>query len=201
MILFRGIELHPPSLEVGAQSNSMDEVQAGDQIIRCDRDRTRAAYSALLTGDAERCGCLYCLNFAAQRSSAYPIDFGLLLERIGIDVEKEGEVYEIGLQGDLRTYCGWFYFSGYLTEPGERMTELPGFQYYFRDAVQLPRPDADFGERAAAVEFETRLPWVLKDRPEPVCCCSHPALVGRTFVSWWVVCATLQTFMMVASFP
>ena len=73
----------------------MDEMQLGDQIIRFDKAYTRTAYAAIHHGDADRCGCLYCLNFAAQRSSAFPADFVSMLEKIGIDPCKEGEVYEL----------------------------------------------------------------------------------------------------------
>jgi hypothetical protein len=91
-----------------------------------------------------------------------PDEFRELLAQIGIDAQKEGEVYELGRPGDLRVYCGWFYFSERNT------TTAPGFQHYFRDAKQLPKPDADFGDKVAAVEFQTRLAWVLTDQPEPL---------------------------------
>jgi hypothetical protein len=147
----------------------MDEIRSGDQVILYDRRLTAAAYSAVPGGDAERCGCLYCQNFAAQGSSVYPDAFRRLLTQIGIDAQKEGEVYELGRQGDLRIYCGWFYFSGEVVEPGERNTiTAPDFQHYFRDAKQLPKPDADFGDKVAAVEFQTRLAWALTDQPEPL---------------------------------
>jgi hypothetical protein len=69
----------------------MDRIQSGDQIIRFDREQTRNAYSAMKDGEAERCGCSSCLNFAAQRTTVYPQDFLVLLNQLGIDPEKEGE--------------------------------------------------------------------------------------------------------------
>ncbi len=36
-----------------------------------------------------------------------------------------------------------------------------GFQYYFTDAARLPKPRADFGKDVLAVEFITKLPWVM----------------------------------------
>src|ERR1035438_1387315 len=109
----------------------MDEIQAGDQTIRFDRTLTRAAYSAVPGGGAERCGCLYCLNFAAQRSSVYPDEFRSLLKQIGIDHEKEGEVYEVGPEGDVRIYGGWFYFAGEVLKSGERNSTLANFEVWF----------------------------------------------------------------------
>ena len=144
----------------------MDRMQSGDQTIRYDREQTRKAYAAVKGGDAERCGCSYCLNFVAQRATAYPENFRLLLDQLGIDPEKEGEVYECGPDGPLRVYGGWFYFVGELIEAGERMTDAAsGFQYFFTDAKRLPSPQVDFGENVLAVEFVTKLPWVISEQP------------------------------------
>src|SRR5450755_2392350 len=82
----------------------MEQIKLGDQVIRFDRERTRHAYSSMKGGDAERCGCSYCRNFAAQRSTAYPEVFRLLLDQLGIDPQKEGEVYESGPDGLLKMY-------------------------------------------------------------------------------------------------
>jgi len=145
----------------------MEQIQSGDQIFRHDREQTGRAYAELKSGDAERCGCSYCRNFAAQRSTVYPEKFRLLLDQLGIDPEKEGEVYECGSpEGSLRLYGGWFYFAGELIEPGERMTDAgSGFQYYFVDAKHLPKPHGNFGENVMAVEFVTKLPWVIAEQP------------------------------------
>lgn len=146
--------------------DNMDEILLGDQIIRFDKPGTRAAYEAIARGDADRCGCSYCLNFAAQRSSVYPHEFLSILEKIAIDPTKEGEVYEVGPEGDVRIYGGWFYFAGEVAEGGERNSMLTNFEFWFADAKRLPQPPADFGDKVAVVEFLTRLPWVLADPPE-----------------------------------
>ena len=110
---------------------------------------------------------MYCLNFAAQRKTAFPQPFRQLLDQLGIDQEKEGEVYECGAEGSLRNYGGWFYFVGELIQAGERLSELPpsGFQYYFLDAKRLPKPAADFGAKVLAIDFHTKLPWVISQKP------------------------------------
>lgn len=146
----------------------MDQIQKGNQVIRYDREQTRKAYSAMKCGDAERCGCSYCRNFAAQRAAAYPENFCLLLDQLGIDPEKEGEVYECGPDpdGQLRVYGGWFYFVGELVEDGERMTDASSaFQYHFEDAKRLPSPAVDFGKKVLGVEFYTKLPCVIPEQP------------------------------------
>jgi len=145
----------------------MDTLYIGDHIIRYDREQTRKAYSAMRGGDAERCGCSYCKNFAAQRRTVYPEHFRVLLDQLGIDPEKEGEVYEYGPEGSLRGYGGWFYFVGELIKAGERMIDpTGGLRYFFADAKSLPRPSVDFGGSILAIEFLTKLPWVISEQPE-----------------------------------
>lgn len=68
----------------------MTEMGIGDQTIRYDRDVTVAAYGTVEQGDAERCGCTFCKNFAAQRNLVYPTSFGSMPEQLGIDPNKEG---------------------------------------------------------------------------------------------------------------
>ena len=146
----------------------MDDLQTGDQTIRFDREQTRRTYLAIAQGDAERCRCASCLNFAAQRDSAYPESFRSFLDRLGIDPDKEGEVYECGPEDELYIYGGWFYLAGEIVVRGERLVEDPatGFRCWFGDARRLPKPPADFGEKVIALEFITRIPWVLSPRPE-----------------------------------
>jgi hypothetical protein len=72
----------------------MEELRLGDQIARYDRDATVAAYALMPSGGAERCGCVHCRNFAAQRDTVYPSEFRDLLKKLGIDPNKEGEIYD-----------------------------------------------------------------------------------------------------------
>ena len=90
----------------------MEELRLGDQFVRYDRQATVTAYDGMPFGDAERCGCSYCRNFAAQRNLVYPQPFRTLLDKLGIDHCKEGEAYEIGPSEDgTRLYGGWFFSS------------------------------------------------------------------------------------------
>jgi hypothetical protein len=145
----------------------MEQLQVGDQIVLYDRALTERAYAGLEAGDAERCGCSYCRNFASQRAVIYPGSFREILNQLGIDADKEGEVYECGSDGSLWQYGGWFYLSGQLIQPGERMTDAgSGFQFYFADAKRLPKPAGDFGENVLAVEFSgAKVRWVIAECP------------------------------------
>lgn len=105
------------------------------------------------------------MNFTAQRSSIFLDEFRSLLKNIGIDPVKEGEVYEVGPDGDRRIYGGWFYFAGEIIKAGERNVTLPNFEYRFADCKRLPKPATHFGDRMLVIEFITLVPWILSDPP------------------------------------
>jgi hypothetical protein len=141
----------------------MEEFHLGDQLVRHDRKATVAAYQALSTGSADQCGCVYCRNFTAQRANIYPQTFRALLDQLGIDPDKEGEIYDgIGpFEVAVRPTGGWFYFVGELIEPGEKLVQAGNFQYWVQPA--FPRAPACFGESVAAIEFSAQIPWVLEE--------------------------------------
>ena len=63
-------------------------------------------------------------------------------------------------------YGGWFYLAGEIVEAGERLTlAAPPFEYFFRMSYR-PIALADFGEEVLALEFSTKVPWVLAEPPE-----------------------------------
>lgn len=140
----------------------MIELRLGDQLIEYDQELTIAAYRDILVGGADECGCDDCRNFAAQRGSVYPEQFLALLDQLGIDARKEGEVYECDKNAsDMHLYGGWFYFVGRLVVPGEYLVEAGPFSYHF--ATSFPQPPEPFaGRPVLTVEFYTRLPWLLK---------------------------------------
>jgi len=147
-------------------NSGMEQLRLGDQIVGYDSVRTRTTYAAMKSGFAERCGCAYCRNFVAQRNTVYPEKFLQLLDQLGIDPEKEGDVHEGGPPGSLMEYGGWFYVAGELIEAGERMADAgSGFQYFFRPSHRTTLL-ADFGNEVLALEFLTRLRWVISDEPE-----------------------------------
>ena len=139
----------------------MTELPIGDQLIRFDREATSAAYSTVSQGDADRCGCQGCRNFAIQRNAIYPPEFRDLLNKIGIDPTKECEAVHEGPKNKTHFYSGWFYFVGEVVETGERCVSLgEHFKYFARTALHAPKA---FGKMTAAVEFSTVLPWLLTE--------------------------------------
>jgi hypothetical protein len=146
---------------------AMTEMRIGDQTIRYDRDATAEVYGTINHGDADECGCMFCKNFAVQRDLVYPASFRALLEAVGIDPAKEGEVFQYGSaeDGDY-IYDGWFYLVGEMVAAGEKNTNLAdshNFEFWFTSHC----PDApEFrGRPLLAVEFTTHVNWVLQDKP------------------------------------
>jgi hypothetical protein len=81
--------------------------------IECDVSGTREAYAKIERGGPEECDCNTCNNFAAARQYAYPQEARSLLEQLGIDINKEAEVYhKCKLESGLHNYGGWFHFIG-----------------------------------------------------------------------------------------
>ena len=143
----------------------MTEMRIGDQTIRSDRDATAAVYRNLEHGFAEKCGCIFCENFAAQRNLVYPASFRTLLEQLGIDPNKEGEAFEYGpVEDGCHLYGGWFYFVGEMVTAGERNCNAPDsryFEYFFTTAHPSDRACRD--GPMLAVEFTTHVKWVLPE--------------------------------------
>jgi hypothetical protein len=144
---------------------ALTELRAGDQTIRHDRIATAAVYGSLAHGFAEKCGCIFCKNFAAQRSLVYPASFRALLEQLGIDPDKEGEAFEYGpVENGCHLYGGWFYFVGEMVTAGERNYNAPD-SLYFESFFTTSHPSAPAfrGRPVLAIEFTTHIKWVLKE--------------------------------------
>jgi hypothetical protein len=147
----------------------MTEMRVGDQTILYDRDATAAAYRTLEHGFAEKCGCLFCKNFAAQRNLVYPDSFRGLLDQLGIDPNKEAEAFEYGpVEDGCHLYGGWFYFVGEMATAGDRNFTAPDshhFDYWFTSIG--PNATAFHDGPRLTLEFTTHLKWLLEDLPEP----------------------------------
>jgi len=146
----------------------MTELRIGDQVIRYDREATAAIYGGRSNGWAERCGCLFCKNFAAQREQVYPASFRALLDQLGIDAFKEDDNTEYGPMKDgCHFWGGWFYFVGEMVEWGEQNAEAPDapeFQFFFTKSG--PGANRFPGRPLLGIEFTTHVKWILPDDPD-----------------------------------
>ncbi len=144
-----------------------ETLRIGDQLVRIDRQRTIDAYKAVNQSWADRCKCIPCRNFIAQRNTAFAPSFLSLLDRLGIDSSKEGEVYGCYPRpSGMRLYGGWFFFSGLLLEKGEQKKFEDGVSYFVigPGGMPSPHPRDAFGPNPLSLDFEIEIPWVLCSR-------------------------------------
>src|SRR5262249_16731343 len=143
----------------------MTEVTVGDQTVRYDREATAAIYARLRNGWAEDCGCVGCRNLLAQRDEVYPALFRELLQRFGIDPNKEaGAGGEGPLENGLHHYGGWFFLVGEMVTAGEHMaviSESPYFGYFFTRVGPFPKEFRD--GPSLGIAFEAHFKWVLNE--------------------------------------
>jgi hypothetical protein len=135
----------------------------------CDRQATVDAYAREAVGNSAQCTCIGCRNFVAARFDVFPKAFSTLLDSLGIDPTKDGEVYHNGrLSPGKHHYGGWFHFIGTLDVIGDFQPIEFGesFSVYFcsKSAPCLP---ALKDLPLVQVEFTaSAVPWCLTD-PEP----------------------------------
>jgi|ERR1700722_928295 len=148
----------------------MKELRLGDQLIRYDRDATVAAYGVLLSGSTKPCTCKSCHNFAMQSDSVYPPAFRAILHQLGIDPNGASDIHQNGPieDGVIIPSGGWFYLVGEMVEKGERMADIDkNLQCFFRSVGgTLTGSDAWRGKPVLALEFTTRVRWLLPGDPE-----------------------------------
>ncbi len=138
-------------------------------VLDADVDATRAAYASEPTGDAEKCGCSYCVNFAAARDRVYPEEVRELFARLGVDFRKEGEAAQTHRSDDgLHHYMGWIHFIGSVVSgPAEAdLAEItPTFSLGLSNKGSGPRLESFRGRPVVEVYFDASIPWAC-DRPE-----------------------------------
>ena len=147
----------------------MDEsISVGRQKIRFDREATIELYRRTVTmPGADKCGCLFCRNFAKQRQAIYPDEFKTLLDRLGADPTKEWEAYELGpctAKIDHRLYGGWFLFCGELVAGDDDQAVGQPFSFCF--TTSFPNGTLPDGLKVCAVDFLAAIPWVLPEAPD-----------------------------------
>jgi len=142
----------------------MDNLDLGEYRITFDREATRSACAAMAAGGAEECRCAACKNFAAQKPVPYPPDFRALLDRLGIDPNREIEVYTHRSEDPSGiAYDGWFYFVGSV-EPDESTLPRSGpypnaFEFYFIHGPAYEVAQFKNGPVSRVEFMNLRLPW------------------------------------------
>jgi hypothetical protein len=135
-------------------------------VIEYDDALTRSIYRNI-TGGTKTCTCLYCDNFSCARDSVYPDDFKKLLDQLGIDPEKETEVFQYNrISPGWHLYGGWFHFVGSIKENFSleqiypQVPDFLDFDWSFRDEISL-LPKA-FGQNPVVeLDWIGKVPWVI----------------------------------------
>ena len=136
-----------------------------------DRDATVVAYAQIASGYSDSCDCSGCRNFRLVREQVFPPDFIKALDALGIDPNKDGEIYYLGPTASGRhTYGGWYHFIGTLEES---RTDRPpidfgnGFTAWLQSA-SAPRLASLKDKPVVQLEIQCEsVPWLL-DEPPPI---------------------------------
>jgi len=134
-----------------------------------DPELTSNAYKEICSVFIWQCNCSSCQNFNVIREEIYPEQFKDLLKSLGINPEKEAEIYHIKKTGFKKhLYGGWFHFAGKFTKndcPEKMFNLTESFQISLTDKVQLV-PEILTKHPVLQLEFKTVIPWVI-DKKEP----------------------------------
>jgi hypothetical protein len=139
----------------------------GNWTFRLERLATQEAYAMCPLGGDDTCDCAFCRNFRLARERVFPEPFLQLLDSLGIDPLKDGEVYHVACPGGLHAYGGWFHFAGELIEDGDfaPVVLAPGFEAKLCKA-EAPRIASLKDANVVQLEFDCRgVPWLL-DEPD-----------------------------------
>src|SRR5437867_2740993 len=141
----------------------------GSWEYTCDRSATMKAYSRANRGGSDTCSCNTCRNFDVARDTVFPPTSLSLVESLGIDPAKDGEVYHNALiEQGRHGYGGWFHFVGTLDKDGDfaPVEFADGFVAWMQRA-SAPALSSLEGQPLVQLEFNSeRVPWVLHE-PEP----------------------------------
>ena len=149
----------------------VNELYVGQQKILFEREATAALYrQTIMVPGADRCSCIPCKNFAAQRVTAFPEKFFQLLKELGADPLKEWELFDYNFDSKRPhkhvLYGGWFLFVGELVEGVDKRPEPAPQGFAHRFTTSFPAGTLPTGLKFCAVEFLGELPWVLSKTPE-----------------------------------
>ena len=145
----------------------MTRVHYRDWVFDCDVEGTRKAYEEIPAGGVDTCDCSGCRNFLAQRESAFPKEVLTLFSQLGINYERDAEIYHVcRLDSGMHSYGGWFHFMGSIAEqPNGPATISEHFTIDFMVNNALAAKAFE-KHKLVQVEITAELPWVLIDEPQ-----------------------------------
>jgi hypothetical protein len=149
----------------------MERFEFDGWLIEFDSERTRAAYRLTEHG-AHDCTCACCRNYVAARDSQYPPRFLYLLNKFGIAVHKEAELWESSTtQKGIHFYAGRYHFVGsILKDPGTEIkipkSERDAAHWYVSFRVRSHLAMQSLQDLPLIqLEFHAEVPWALDEPP------------------------------------
>jgi hypothetical protein len=146
----------------------MEQLELPGWRVLYDTAATRAVHARLPTGGADSCSCDPCRNWVLSRARLVPAELQVLLDRLGIPLDRDAEIYHNArLESGLHSYGGWYHFVGrVLSGEREASPHVPFGQFavFFHSSPAL-LPEAFAGQPVVQLEFDAELPW-LSEVPE-----------------------------------
>ena len=120
------------------------------------------------------------MNFSKNREKIYPKEIKELLAELGIEYNKETEIYhQVRLENGLHNYAGWFHFKGIIKQGKDCKTKLPngGWTWEskkvtenFEIAFMKDNSLSNFSEsekyELIQIEFTANSEWVIDKKLE-----------------------------------
>ena len=140
----------------------MGEVDFRGWSFACDPQATERAHAEAGVPDAERCGCLYCLNYAAARSTLHDQEIRELLARVGVPRLRESHLTDLcQVRPGYRLSIVLFHFVGEIRE----RPDGPAGGIEFRPRT-YPLPPSFANLPTVEISVTVEVPWLLSE-PEP----------------------------------
>jgi hypothetical protein len=108
----------------------MHTVDIHGYLVAFDAVATSAAHQRLVAPGPEQCGCWYCRNWIAGGRNLVPKPVRALLQRFGVPLNGETEVWEVPSNAHAHWYGGWYTIVGELKAMPDESTrefELDGW--------------------------------------------------------------------------
>jgi hypothetical protein len=119
-----------------------------------DREATAEAYSRIAIPGPEECACLYCRNWIAGRAQVVPPGVRRLLEKCGVPLNGETEVWHVPGVSKPHGYGGWYTVVGELLKAPPADLDLGGWTVNFTGGPSYP-VEAFAGQTVFEVSFFT----------------------------------------------
>ena len=153
-------------------------VSIGPWKLEVDAEGTKKIYQTVKHTSPADCNCQTCRNFLATGEKAFPVQFLILLQRLGIEASKAAEVYAAATLTNKHVLYGvWFHCIGHIqagpqnATADENVSQWPwheiaeGLQVVVDTKRALAFPE--FGDTPLVrIEFQVELPWILSEKLE-----------------------------------